>query len=308
MTPRRVLLSALLLLPMIQGAPPPPPVCSFQNAFVHDSNDLTVWKLQTLSPNTLSADCLNNSALSTTLTIDEFRSYGIGDKGSWRVNAVFAPGTHQVNGSMEYPCTEASSSDPLIRFYGMMPGQSHSWISGGNPPPLANCIFKGRYSTYHETEPEQGEWAQVVSVTNVDAGFDKFTIHSENGTFADATATVVSVAGINAIAKANLVYKDGHTATLSIKIRANKTPSSEEYQHCDSLDWTDDQGNRGFWEVGGAPVPGPRPCVSVYDESGCANAWRNNCTWCSSNDKAHNLCFSWKQADLLPKNEWSCVG
>ena len=48
MTPRRVLLSALLLLPMIQGAPPPPPVCSFQNAFVHDSNVLTVWKLQTL--------------------------------------------------------------------------------------------------------------------------------------------------------------------------------------------------------------------------------------------------------------------
>ena len=47
----------------------------------------------------------------------------------------------------------------------------------------------------------------------MDAGFDKFTIHSKNGTFADATATVVSVAGINAIAKANLVYKGIYSTT-----------------------------------------------------------------------------------------------
>ena len=79
---------------------------------------------------------------------------------------------------------------------------------------------------YHATEAPEGTWAQVdwfvtfsrptlctgqvVSITNVGASFKQFRIHSDNNTFADATATVTAVAGINVIAMAKLLYTGIH--------------------------------------------------------------------------------------------------
>jgi hypothetical protein len=59
---------------------------------------------------------------------------------------------------------------------------------------------------------------------------------------------------------------------------------------------------------GPAPPPPPPPppgyCTNAFDKSTCtARSGGHGCTWCSSKDKVHQLCFT---KDHTPKKDWSC--
>jgi legumain len=58
------------------------------------------------------------------------------------------------------------------------------------------------------------------------------------------------------------------------------------------------------------PGPGPSPshsnCVEVFNETACAAAPKKACSWCTSTNGAHGLCYSSETVSKLDTKKWKC--
>jgi hypothetical protein len=61
--------------------------------------------------------------------------------------------------------------------------------------------------------------------------------------------------------------------------------------------------NETLFERGGNPPPPPPQCQRAYNQKACGSASGGQCTWCTSDDGVHQLCFS---KSHVPPSGWQC--
>ena len=274
---------------------PAPPRCKFNKTPFHNPITFEVWELTTNHDATqIQAQSLNDTQK---IELNVLR-YSGGRMGWWMIQGIVFG--NNMTGRVDGNCQWISAYPPQPLPSGQ--GGIH-WNQGGVPPPVGVCKFQN--ATYHNVMSGEGVWAEVMLLNSLSD--TSFTIESLNNTFKPATAHISIDAGECSLGNFTLEMADGSSQVRTFRIEMLNTVPVR----CQSISlfWGGPSGHDSHdsWNLGPAPMPGPRPCATIYDAKTCAHAWKNTCSWCTSKDKAHQLCFSESNAKALPES-WSCKG
>jgi len=180
------------------------------------------------------------------------------------------------------------------------------WVRGRKPDGLLNCRFTRAPFYYQDYAPGYQGWAQVIELNSLSS--TSFTVTSLNGTFQETTATMTATSGYKAVGTVSMKNSTGVTE-YDFQLRGGYG-SPGQPSHCNEFDLIP-KGSIGKsfgWRAGPSPIPDRRPCNIIFEGAKeCHDAWLNKCSWCTSSDKFHQLCFPAEFVKNLTHDGWACV-